>query len=60
MRNPHDIDLKEYLAMADAIEIQNEETILGSDWLDCYLTAPILDAKYNKWTLRMSRKNKHI
>ena len=61
MRNPHDIDLKEYLAMADAIEIQNEETVLGSDWLDCYLTAPILDAKYEQVDIKdVAQKQTHL
>ena len=48
MRNPYDINLQEYLAVADAIEIQKEESLFGKDWLGCYLTAPILDAKYEK------------
>ncbi len=34
--------------MADAVEIQHEENVLGEDWLDCYIAAPILDAKYKK------------
>ena len=48
MRNPKEISLKEYLAMADAIEIQNEQDVLGEDWLECYVATPILDAKYEK------------
>ena len=49
MRSPYDLNIKvkEYLPMADVIVIQRkEDTPLGMDWIDCYLTAPILDAKY--------------
>ena len=52
MRNPNEISLKEYLAMADAVEIQHEEAAFGEDWLDCYIAAPILDAKYEKVDVR--------
>ena len=48
MWNPSKISLKEYLAMADAIEIQHEEAALGEDLLDCYIATPILDANYKK------------
>ena len=48
MRNPYEISDREYLAMADAIEIQNKENCFGSDWIDCYLASPLLDSKYEK------------
>ena len=32
MRNPAELDVKEWLAMADAIEIQSEATVFGEDW----------------------------
>ena len=35
MRNPYEISDKDYLAMADAIEIQSKESNFGSDWIDC-------------------------
>ena len=52
MRNKTKISLKEYLVMADAIEIQHEEATLGKDWLYFYIAAPILDAKYEKVDVR--------
>ena len=36
--------------MADAIEVQADDDFRGKDWLDCYLTSTILDAKYNQVT----------
>ena len=48
MREPHVLDNKEFLAMADSIEIQTEFENVCGDWHESYLSAPILDAKYEK------------
>ena len=48
MRDPRSMNNKEYLAMADAVEVQREEEELDLDWLECHLAAPILEAKYEK------------
>jgi hypothetical protein len=47
--NPHLLQNKEFEAMAEIIEVQQEEELFGMDWYDptCY-TAEILDAKYEK------------
>ena len=34
--------------MADSIEVQHNDAFIGKEWLDSYLTNPILDAKYEK------------
>jgi hypothetical protein len=50
MRDPHQLDGKEYLAMADILEVQRKaEDIFGMDWYDqtCY-ASEILDKKYGK------------
>jgi hypothetical protein len=50
MRDPRQLDNKDYLAMAEALEVHcKEEHLFGRDWYnpDCYATK-ILDAKYNK------------
>ena len=50
MRDPHQLDDKEYLAMAESMEVQREaEEIFGMDWYDptCY-ASEILDAKYGE------------
>ncbi len=50
MRNPHHLDNKEYLAMAEILEVQREvEQLLGVDWYNptCY-ASEILDAKYGE------------
>ena len=61
MRNPYDISIKEYLTMADAVKIQHEESMFGSDWLDCYLESPILDAKYEQVNIdNMISKHTHL
>ena len=61
MRSPYDLNIKEYLAMADAIEIQREDDTLGIDWLDCYLSAPILDAKYVRVDINdVARQQPHL
>ena len=48
MRDPRNLDNKEYLAMADAIEIQQEEDNFCLDYLEYYAVALILDATYEK------------
>jgi hypothetical protein len=50
MHNPCHLDDKEYLAMADVLEVQHEaEQLFGMDWYDptCY-ASEILDAKYGQ------------
>jgi hypothetical protein len=50
MRDPHQLDGKEYLAMTDILEVQRKaDDIFGMDWYDptCY-ASEILDAKYGK------------
>jgi hypothetical protein len=50
MRDPHQLDDKEYLAMAEILEVLCEaEHLLGMDWYDPTCYAPeILDPKYEK------------
>ena len=61
MREPWKLDNKEYLAMADAINVQEEDEIFGEDWLDSYLTNTILDAKYEKVDVKdVSSQQKHL
>jgi hypothetical protein len=48
MRDPHQLDDKDYIAMMDVMEVQREaEEIFGMDWYDptCY-ASEIMDAKY--------------
>jgi hypothetical protein len=49
MRNPHLLQNKEFEAMAEIIEIQQDEELFGMDWYDptCCATE-ILDAKYER------------
>jgi hypothetical protein len=50
MRDPRQLDDKEYLAMAEILEVQQEaEEIFGMEWYDptCY-ALEILDAKYGQ------------
>jgi hypothetical protein len=50
MRNPHHLDDKKYLAMAEILEVQREaEQLFGMDWYNptCY-ASEILGAKYGK------------
>ena len=61
MREPWKLDNKEYLAMADAINVQEEDELFGEDWLDNYLTNTILDAKYEKVDVRdVVKEQKHL
>jgi hypothetical protein len=47
--NPHLLQDKDFEAMAEIVEIQQEEALFGIDWYDptCY-AVEILDAKYEK------------
>jgi hypothetical protein len=49
LHNPHLLQNKTFKAMAEIIEIQQEEELYGMEWYDptCY-TMEILDAKYEK------------
>ena len=50
MQDPKHLDNKDYLAMADALEVhREEEQLFGRDWYDpdCY-AIEILDAKYKR------------
>ena len=61
MREPWKLDNKEYLAMADAINAQEEDERVGKDWLDNYLTNTILNAKYEKLDVKdVSSQQKHL
>ena len=61
MREPWKLDNKEYLAMADDINVQEEDEIFGEDWLDSYLTNTILDAKYEKVDVKdVSSQQKYL
>ena len=48
MREPWKLDNSEYNDMASAYDIQQDDELIGEDWLDSYLTNTILDAKYEK------------
>ncbi len=49
LRNSHLLETKDFQAMAEIIEVQQEEEFFGMDWYDpiCY-AVEILDAKYEK------------
>ena len=47
MRAPFDKN-EDYMYILDDYLQQMEEEFLGEDWLDSYLSVPILDAKYEK------------
>jgi hypothetical protein len=49
LRDPHTLKDKDYVAMAEIVEIQQEVKNFGMDWYDptCY-AIEILDAKYEK------------
>jgi hypothetical protein len=49
LRDPRYLQSKDFLAMAETIEIQLEDDFFGMDWYDptCY-ASEILDAKYEK------------
>jgi hypothetical protein len=52
LHNPHLLQDKYLEAMAEIVEIQQEEALFGMDWYDptCY-AVEILDAKYEKLKL---------
>ena len=61
MREPWQLDNKEYLAMADAINIQHKEELVNEDWIESYGTSTILDAKYEKVNVNdISSQQKHL
>jgi hypothetical protein len=49
LRDPHTLKDKDYVAMTDIVEIQQEVEFFGMDWYDptCY-AIKILNAKYEK------------
>ncbi len=50
MRDPRNLDNKEYLAMAEILEVEREaEQLLGMDWYNpTFYTAEMLDAEYGE------------
>jgi hypothetical protein len=50
MQDPHHLDNKEYLAMAEVFEVQREaEQLFGMDWYNPTCCASeIMDTKYGK------------
>jgi hypothetical protein len=52
LRNPHLLQDKDFEAMAEIVDIQQEEALFGMDWYNptCY-AVEILDAKYEKLKL---------
>jgi hypothetical protein len=49
LRHSHLLEINDFQAIAEIIEVQQEEELLGMDWYDptCY-AVEILDAKYEK------------
>ena len=61
MREPWSLDNKEYVAMADANNIQHEGDLFGEDWLESYPINTIVDAKYEKVDVRdVTSQQKHL
>jgi hypothetical protein len=52
LHNPHLLQDTDFEAMAEIVEVQQEEALFGMDWYNptCY-AVEILDAKYEKLTL---------
>ena len=48
IREPWSLDNKEYIAMDNAINIQQEDELFGEDWLESYLTNTIVGEEYEK------------
>ena len=47
--------------MASAYDIQQDDKLIGEDWLDSYLTNTILDAKYEKVDVHdVASNQKHL
>jgi len=61
MRELWKLDNSEYNAIASAYNIQQDDELIGEDWLDSYLTNTILDAKYEKVDLHdVATNQKHL
>jgi len=61
MREPWKVDNSKYNAMANAYDIQQDDKLIGEDWLDIYLTNTILDAKYEKVDVHdVATNQKHL
>ena len=61
MREPFNLKKEDYLQMADSLEIQADDEFFGDDYLDSYLAAPIMDAKYEKLDIDATIANqKHL
>ena len=62
MREPWDMKNEEFLAMADSAQVQTElEDEYGDEFLENYLAAPILDAKYERTTIQeVISEQKHL
>ena len=61
MREPWDMDNKEFLHMVDTYHLQEEEETFGEDWLDCYAIEKILDAKYEQVNIKeVINKQNHL
>ena len=53
MREPWDMKNEEFLAMADSAQVQTDlEDEYGGKFLENYLAAPILDAKYERTSIQ--------
>jgi hypothetical protein len=49
LRNPHLLETKVFEALAEIVEVQQEEELFGRDWSDqTYYLVEILDTKYEK------------
>jgi hypothetical protein len=48
LRNPHLLQDEDFEAMAEIVEVQQDEELLGMDWYNPCYAIEILDAKYVK------------
>ena len=61
LRNPNKMDRSALYAMADSLEVQQEDEFIGKEWIDSMFANPILDAKYDKADLPlMVSKMSHL
>ena len=60
MREPGKLDNSEYNAMDSVYDIQQDDELIGEDWLDSYLLNTILDAKYEKEDVHDVATNQNI
>ena len=61
MREPWKLNNSKYHAMTCAYDIQQDDELIGEDWLDSYLTNTILDAKYEKVDVHdVATNQKHL